>query len=449
MHNFFISLTSWGADRQQVWQDFAKKKKIQLPCGRARQIIKLEASMSQCSDSAKPTASTTIDKCKSHIVTMSSKVLPKNKHESQALVTRQGESPSGLGVCVCAGVCARACVLLCPPVCMFAHDCAGAWQQDQFEPGKTLTVKCTVNLLQEKVHAAMLQTWHSGIDMVSILIYYSASKIVIASQMSTAQREGISNNQNERKKRTFVKAADDDSRVRNNFFPSQLLPCSIEHAFLGRNGLKAIPFPRVVNPCDVRCSLSSSSFGAVCRWQRRTSRANCSAQRSIALIFRGTRSGAISALQSAIAAQRTAFLHSASRRCFPDTAADIDGTNATAAYSKSGWITEIRNCRREADVSRRMVRRRTPIFGQIRLSRASLWDDQVRFSSTVTPRSTAWDTILIGRLFKYIKGLGVLVEKELAIIIDAVFSSDIVRPFSPSRMKMSWRALSISNSFWY
>ena len=59
---------------------------------------------------------------------------------------------------------ARACVLLCPPVCMFAHDCAGAWQQDQFEPGKTLAVKCTVNLLLEKVHAAMLQTWHSGID---------------------------------------------------------------------------------------------------------------------------------------------------------------------------------------------------------------------------------------------------------------------------------------------
>ena len=39
----------------------------------------------------------------------------------------------------------------------------------------------------------------------------------------------ISNNQNERKKRTFVKAADDDSRVQNNFFPSQLRPCSIEH----------------------------------------------------------------------------------------------------------------------------------------------------------------------------------------------------------------------------
>ena len=42
---------------------------------------------------------------------------------------------------------------------------------------------------------------------------------------------------------------------------------------------------------------------------------------------------------------------------------------------------------------------------------------------------------------KYIKGLGALVEKELAIIIDAVFSSDIVRPFSSSRMEMSWRAL--------
>ena len=32
-------------------------------------------------------------------------------------------------------------------------------------------------------------------------------------------------------------------------------------------------------------------------------------------------------------------------------------------------------------------------------------------------------------------------EKELSIIIDAVFSSDIVRPFSSSGMEMSWRAL--------
>ena len=79
-----------------------------------------------------------------------------------------------VGVYVCVwgggGVCASARKLLCPPVCMFAHDCTGAWQQDQFEPGKTVTVKWTVNLLLEKVHAAMLQTWHSGIDIVSILI---------------------------------------------------------------------------------------------------------------------------------------------------------------------------------------------------------------------------------------------------------------------------------------
>ena len=43
--------------------------------------------------------------------------------------------------CVRAYVCVSARMLLCPPVCMFAQDCAGAWQQDQFEPGKTLTVK--------------------------------------------------------------------------------------------------------------------------------------------------------------------------------------------------------------------------------------------------------------------------------------------------------------------
>ena len=85
-----------------------RQKKIQLPCGQARQIIKLEASKSQWSDSAKPAASTTIDTCTSHIVTMSNKVLPKNKHESQALVTRRGESPPGPGVCFCA--CAHVCV---------------------------------------------------------------------------------------------------------------------------------------------------------------------------------------------------------------------------------------------------------------------------------------------------------------------------------------------------
>ena len=76
-------------------------------------------------------------------------------------------------VCVCVGgggVCTRARKLLCPPVCMFAHDCAGTWQKDQFEPGKTLRVKWTGNLSLEKVHAVMLQTRHSGIDIVSILI---------------------------------------------------------------------------------------------------------------------------------------------------------------------------------------------------------------------------------------------------------------------------------------
>ena len=56
----------------------------------------------------------------------------------------------------------------------------------------------------------------------------------------------------------------------------------------------------------------------------------------------------------------------------------------------------------------RTVRHRTPIFRQIRLWRASMWADQVRFSWTVTPRSTA----LIGESFKYIKDLGALVEKE-------------------------------------
>ena len=84
------------------------QKKIQLPCGRATKIIKSEASMSQWSDSAKPTASTKIDTCKAHIVTMSSKVLPKKKQESQSLVTHRGEPLPGPGVCFC--VRARVCV---------------------------------------------------------------------------------------------------------------------------------------------------------------------------------------------------------------------------------------------------------------------------------------------------------------------------------------------------
>ena len=58
---------------------------------------------------------------------------------------------------------------VCSPTTVPVGVGAGAWQQDQFEPGKTLTVKCTVNLLLVKVHAAM-QTWHSGIDKVSIPI---------------------------------------------------------------------------------------------------------------------------------------------------------------------------------------------------------------------------------------------------------------------------------------
>ena len=72
-------------------------------------------------------------------------------------------------VCVCVCVCTRSrthfCVKLAP-FCIFAHDCAGAWKQDQFEPGKTLTMKCTVNLLLVKVHASILQTWHSVEDNV-------------------------------------------------------------------------------------------------------------------------------------------------------------------------------------------------------------------------------------------------------------------------------------------
>ena len=96
------------------------KKKIQLPCGRARQIIKLEASMSQCSDSAKPTASTTIDTCKSHIVTMSSKVLAKNKHEPKLLWLAEASRHQDRAcvfararVCVCACLCVCVCVCVC------------------------------------------------------------------------------------------------------------------------------------------------------------------------------------------------------------------------------------------------------------------------------------------------------------------------------------------------
>ena len=125
-----------------------------------------------------------------------------------------------------------------------------------------------------------------------------------------------------------------------------------------------------------------------------------------------------SALQSAIAAQRTAFLHSASRRCFPDI--DIDGTNATAA-SKSGWITEIRNCRREADVSWRMVRRRTPICDRsvceehrCGLTKSDFHQQLLRGVQLETP---FWLVNCSSTLKVWEHWL----EKELAIIIDPVF----------------------------
>ena len=84
----------------------------------------------------------------------------------QVIAARTRPEPS---VCVTMCVCMRACTRFCVHLSVCSPTTVPV-RQDQFEPGKTLTVKCTVKLLLEKVHAAMLQTWHSGMDIVSILI---------------------------------------------------------------------------------------------------------------------------------------------------------------------------------------------------------------------------------------------------------------------------------------
>ena len=110
MHNFFISLTSGGADRHHVTQGFAKKNPASMWPGKANnQVGGKQVTMKRQWQTSSKHNNRHMHVTHRHR-TMSNKVLPKNKHESQALVTRRGESPPGPGVCFCA--CAHVCVTM-------------------------------------------------------------------------------------------------------------------------------------------------------------------------------------------------------------------------------------------------------------------------------------------------------------------------------------------------
>ena len=101
--------------------------------------------------------------------------------------------------------------------------------------------------------------------------------------------------------------------------------------------------PRVPCWCSWKWSFSRSNAGADCWWQRRMVVNSCRDQRCDRRVsFKFSISGRTSSWGWTSARHRTAFLHSAkSRSCWP---VGMNGMVAEAAYSKSGWITETKNC---------------------------------------------------------------------------------------------------------
>ena len=90
---------------------------------------------------------------------------------------------------------------------------------------------------------------------------------------------------------------------------------------------------------------------------------------------------------------RTAFLQSArSRSCWP---VGMNGMVAEAAYSKSGWITETKNCLLAVGVRDcPYVRRKAPILRPTFVQIESTWGDQERLSSMIIPRRRVCETSL-------------------------------------------------------
>ena len=128
------------------------------------------------------------------------------------------------------------------------------------------------------------------------------------------------------------------------------------------------------------------SAGAMDRWQRRTIIANCNAQRqSILVTWRHFTASSIESWYPRPAAQRIAFLQAPCRRFLLNS--DILGSIADIAYSRSGWITEIKYNRLADGVSCRKVLLRAPVFRASFEQTASTWSFQESLSSTMTPRS--------------------------------------------------------------
>ena len=122
------------------------------------------------------------------------------------------------------------------------------------------------------------------------------------------------------------------------------------------------------------------------RWQRRTIIANCNAQRqSILVTWRHFTASSIESWYPRPAAQRIAFLQAPCRRFLLNS--DILGSIADIAYSRSGWITEIKYNRLADGVSCRKVLLRAPVFRASFEQTASTWSFQESLSSTMTPRS--------------------------------------------------------------
>ena len=149
----------------------------------------------------------------------------------------------------------------------------------------------------------------------------------------------------------------------------------------GWNGLKSpCCRPRVPCWCSWKLSFSRSNTGADCWWQRRMVVTSCKDQRWVKWVsFKFLISGETSCWDWALAMQRTAFLQSARRRpCGP---VGMNGMVAEAAYSKSGGITETKNCLLAMGVNCLYERRKAPILRPTFLQIESTWGEEERLSS--------------------------------------------------------------------
>ena len=151
--------------------------------------------------------------------------------------------------------------------------------------------------------------------------------------------------------------------------------------------------PRVLCWCSWKLSFSRSNAGADCWWQRRIVVNSCRDQRcDKSVSFKFLISGRTSSWGWTPARHRTAFFQSArSLSCWP---VGMNGMVAEAAYSKSGWITETKNCLLAVGVNCLYVRRKAPILRPTFLQIESTWGDQERLSSMIIPRRRVCETSL-------------------------------------------------------